>query len=108
MTLQEQTATDVMLHNRIQRTLSISAMIGMRNRASRSRSVISPFTSDTSWALGRPVSVKIVSTRRASVSAPGGKVLSRARSLAWEEPSARISGVMSCCIVSCTLSSMPP
>lgn len=83
-------------------------MMGMRNRASRSRSFISPFTSATSCALGRAVSVKIVSTRSANDSAPGGKVLRSVRSLPCVGPRALISGVMSCCIVSCTVSSMAP
>lgn len=90
------------------RTLSISAMMGMRNRASRSRSLTRLLTNATSCALGRPCSVKMVSTRSASDSLPGGNVRSSVRSFPCVDPSARMSGVMSCWMVSCTETSMPP
>lgn len=75
-------------------TLSISAIIGMRNRASKSRSVIRLLTKATSVALGRPFSVKIVSTRNARVSAPGGKVRSNVSNLPCVGPKERMSAVM--------------
>jgi len=76
-------------------TLSISAIIGIKNRASRSLSETRAFTNVTSCALGLPLSVKIAMIRRARDSAPRGKVRSRVNSLPCEEPSARTRGLIS-------------
>lgn len=87
-------------------TLSISAMIGMRKRASRSRSEIRPLTSATSCVLGLPCSVNMVSTRRASDSAPGGHVRMSVRSFPLFDPSDLIKAVIRLCIASCTVTSI--
>ena len=75
-------------------TLSISAITGIKKRASRSLSDTRAFTNVTSWALGLLLSVKIAMIRRARDSAPGGKVRSRVNSFPCEEPSARTRGLM--------------
>ena len=75
-------------------TLSISAMTGIRNFASKSLWDINPFTNDTSEALGLPFSVNIVSTRSASDSAPAGKFCMMASNFALLGPSERIRAVI--------------
>lgn len=81
-------------------TLSISAITGIKKRASRSLSDTSAFTNVTSWALGLLLSVKIVMIRKARDSAPVGKVRSSVNSLPCEEPSARTRGLMSTLVCS--------
>lgn len=87
-------------------TLSISAMIGIKNRASKSRSLIKALTKATSCELALPWSVKIASTRKASDSEPLGKLRIRVKSLPWFGPSERMRAVMSSWMACCTVESM--
>ena len=89
-------------------TLSISAITGIKKRASRSLSDTSVFTNVTSWALGLLLSVKIARIRKARDSAPLGKVRSSVNSFPCEEPSARMRGLMSTLVCSWTETSMCP
>ena len=79
---------------RVSFTLSISAMIGIRKRASRSRSLMRPLTKATSCVLGLPCSVKMVKTLSASDSEPGGQVRISVSNLPLLDPRDLMSAVI--------------
>lgn len=96
------------LGNNQTHTLSISAIMGIKKRASRSLSETRALTSVTSCVLGLPLSVKIAMILRASDSDPLGKVRRSVSNLPCEEPRARMSGLISSWICSWAETSICP